>query len=98
MARTKFNKKRLCVTTKETYFRQKLVQCYIRSIASYCDGNFTVWKVDHKYWNFLKMLYWRRLKKISWTDRVRNEEVLHIVKEERNKLQTLKRRKDWLHL
>jgi hypothetical protein len=30
---------------------------------------------------------------ISWTDRVRNEEVLHRVKEERNILHTIKRKK-----
>jgi hypothetical protein len=30
---------------------------------------------------------------ISWTDRVRNEEILHGVKEERNMLDTIKRRK-----
>jgi hypothetical protein len=33
------------------------------------------------------------MEKISWTDRVRNEEVLHGVKEERNILHTIKRRK-----
>jgi hypothetical protein len=34
---------------------------------------------------------------ISWTDLVRNEEVLHRVKEERNILHTTKRRKtDWI--
>jgi hypothetical protein len=34
---------------------------------------------------------------ISWTDRVRNEEVLHRVKEERNVLHTIKRRKaNWI--
>jgi hypothetical protein len=33
------------------------------------------------------------MEKISWTDRVRNEEVLHRVKEERNVLHTIKRRK-----
>ena len=31
--------------------------------------------------------------KINWTDRVRNEEVLHRVKEERNIIHTIKRRK-----
>jgi hypothetical protein len=31
------------------------------------------------------------MEKINWTDRVRNEEVLHRVKEERNILHTLKR-------
>jgi len=34
------------------------------------------------------MWCWRRVEKISWTDRVRNEEVLHRVKEERNILLT----------
>jgi hypothetical protein len=33
------------------------------------------------------------MEKISWTDRVINEEVLHIVKEERNMVHTVKRRK-----
>jgi hypothetical protein len=43
------------------------------------------------------MWCWRRMEKISWTDRVRNEEVLHTVKEERNILHTIKRRKaNWI--
>jgi hypothetical protein len=33
------------------------------------------------------------MEKISFTDRVRNEEVLHRVKEERNIIHTVKRRK-----
>jgi hypothetical protein len=37
------------------------------------------------------------MEKIIWTDRVRNEEVLHRVKEERNILQTIKIRKaNWI--
>jgi hypothetical protein len=37
------------------------------------------------------------MEKISWTDRVRNEEVLHRVKEERNILHTIQRRKaNWI--
>jgi hypothetical protein len=37
------------------------------------------------------------LEKIRWTVRVRNEEVLHRVKEERNILHTIKTRKaDWI--
>jgi hypothetical protein len=42
-----------------------------------------------------EMWCWRRMEKISWTDRVRNEEVLHRVKEERNIVHTIKRRKKW---
>jgi hypothetical protein len=37
------------------------------------------------------------MEKISWTDRVRNEEVLHRVKEERNIVHAIKRRKaNWI--
>jgi hypothetical protein len=37
------------------------------------------------------------MEKISWTDRVSNEDVLHRVKEERNTLHTEKRRKaNWI--
>jgi hypothetical protein len=37
------------------------------------------------------------MEKIIWTDRVRNEEVLHRVKEERHILHTVKRRKaNWI--
>jgi hypothetical protein len=44
-----------------------------------------------------EMWCWRRMERIIWTDRVRNEEVLHRVKEERNILQTIKRRKvNWI--
>jgi hypothetical protein len=39
------------------------------------------------------MWCWRKMEKISWTGRVRNEEVLHKVKEERNILHTIKRLK-----
>jgi len=35
----------------------------------------------------------RRMEKIIWTDHVRCEEVLHTVKEDRNILHTVKRRK-----
>ena len=35
--------------------------------------------------------------KVSWTDRVRNEEVLHRVKKERNVIYSVKRRKaNWI--
>jgi hypothetical protein len=36
------------------------------------------------------------MEKISWSDRVRNEEVLHRVKEQRNILRTVKRKAKWI--
>jgi hypothetical protein len=54
-------------------------------------------KIDHKCLESFEMWCWRRMAKFSWTDRVRNEEVLHRVKEERNIVHTVKRRKaNWI--
>jgi hypothetical protein len=56
--------------------------------------------MDQKYLESFEMWCWRRMEKNSWTDRVRNEEVLHRVKEERNILHTIKKKGklDWSHL
>jgi hypothetical protein len=44
-----------------------------------------------------EMWCWRRMERISWTDHVRNEEVLLRVKEQRNILQEISKRKaNWI--
>jgi hypothetical protein len=56
-----------------------------------------LWKVDQKYLGSFEMWCWRRMEEMSWTDSVRNEEVLRGVKEERNTLHKIKRRNDnWI--
>jgi hypothetical protein len=43
------------------------------------------------------MWYWRRMEKISWSERVRNEEVLLGVKEQRNILHEISKWKaNWI--
>jgi hypothetical protein len=53
----------------------------------------TLRKLDQKYINSFEMWCWRRMENISWTDRVRNTEVLTRIQEVRNILHTLNRRK-----
>jgi hypothetical protein len=72
---------------------KELVKCHIRIIAVYGAETWTLRKVVQKYLVSFEMWCWRRKEKISWTDRVRNEEVLHRVKEERNIIHTVNRRK-----
>jgi hypothetical protein len=50
-------------------------------------------KVEQKYLGSFEMWSCRRMEKVSWTDRVRNEEVLHRDNDERNILHTVKRGK-----
>jgi hypothetical protein len=76
--------------------RKKLLKCYIWSIALYGAETWKLRKIDQKYLESFEMWYWRRME-ISWTVLVRNEKVLHRVKEERNIIHTLKKEKaNWI--
>jgi hypothetical protein len=66
--------------------RKKLAECHIWSIALYDGETWKLRKVYQKYLEGFEMCYWKRMEKISWADRVKNDEV----KEERNILDTIK--------
>jgi hypothetical protein len=91
------NKKKTLFNSKlDLNLRKKLVKYYICRIALYGAETWKLGDVDQKYLDSFEMWCWRRMEKISWTDRVRNE-VLQRVKEERNILHTIKRRKaNWI--
>jgi hypothetical protein len=72
------------------------VKCYIWSEAWCGAESWTLGKVDQKYLGSFEMWCWRRMEKIVWTDCVINK-VFHRVKEERNILFTVRRRKaNWI--
>jgi len=73
--------------------RKKPVKCCIWSVALYGAETWTLRAVDQKHLESFEMLCWRRMEKISWTDHVRNEEVLFRVKEQRNILHEIPKRK-----
>jgi len=73
------------------------VKCYIWSIALYGAETWTLRAVDQKHLESIEMWCWRRMEKISWTDHVRNVEVLLRVKGQRNILQEIRKRKaNWI--
>jgi hypothetical protein len=53
----------------------------------------TLRAVDQKQVESFEMWCWRRMEKISWTDHARNEDVLLRVKEQRNILHEIRKRK-----
>jgi hypothetical protein len=66
-------------------------------MALYGAETWTLQAADQKHLGSFEMWCWRRMEKISWTDRVRNEEVLLRVKEQRNILHEIRRRKaNWI--
>ena len=76
---------------------KKLVKCYIWSMALICAETWTLRAADKKYPESSEMWCWRRIERISWTDHVRNEEVLLRVNEQRNILhETKKRKANWI--
>ena len=98
MAKAAFNKKRaLFTSTLDLELRKKLVKFYIWSIALYGAETWTLRAVDQKHLESFEMWCWRRMGKISWTDHVRNEDVLLRVKEQRNILHEIRKQKaNWI--
>jgi hypothetical protein len=77
--------------------RKKLVKCYVWSIALYCPETWTLRAVDQRHLESFEMWCWRRMERISWTDNVRNKDVLLRVKEQRNILHEISKRKaNWI--
>ena len=98
MAKAAFNMmKALFTSTLDLELRKKLVKCYIWSVALCGAETWTLRAVDQKHLESFEIWCWRRMEKISWTDHVRNEEVLLRVKEQRNVLRAIsKRNANWI--
>ena len=94
MAKAAFNKKKaLFTSTLDLELRKKLVKCYIWSTALYGAETGTLRAVEQKHLECFEVWCWRRMEKIIWNDDMRNEEVLLRVKEQRNILHVIIKRK-----
>ena len=70
---------------------------YIWNMALYGAETWALRAAYQKYLESLEMWCWRRMEKNSWTDHVRNEEVLLRVNEQRNILHEIRKRKaNWI--
>jgi len=87
MGKSAFNKKKNLFTSKLVLnFRKKLVKFYSWSVAFYGAGNETVWKIDQKYMESFETCCWRKMEKIIWTDRVRNEMKKYYIESRRREI------------
>jgi hypothetical protein len=85
MAKATFQNKNILFTSKlDLNLGKKPVKCYIWSIALCGAETETPRKADRKYLKNFDMWCWRKMEMISWIDHVRNESVLHRVKQQRN--------------
>jgi len=90
-------RKNLFTSTLDLELRKTLVNCYVWSIALYGAETWTLRAMDQKHLESFEMWCWTRMEKIRWTDHVRNEDVLLRVKEQRNILHEIRKRKaNWI--
>ncbi|XP_049833909.1 uncharacterized protein LOC126278101 [Schistocerca gregaria] len=95
MAKKAFLAKRsLLISNTGLNLRKKFLRMYVWSTALYDSETWTVGKLEQKRIEAFEMWCYRRMLKIRWTDKVRNEEVLRRIGEERNMWKTLIRRRD----
>jgi hypothetical protein len=97
MVKAAFTKKMALFTSKiGLELRKKLVKCYIWSVALYGAESGTLRAVDQKHLESFEMWCWIMME-ISWTDHVKNEKVLLRLKEQRNILHEITKRKaNWI--
>ena len=92
MAKAEFNEKVL-FNRKLKFKQKKLVKCYIWSTAFYGAEIWTFRKVYREELGSFKVWCCRKMDKISWTNRLKNKEVLNGVQEERKLLHTIRRKR-----
>ena len=92
-----FNNKKqpLCSNNFSLEMKKKRIKRCVWSVAVYGSetwtlGKRTLGKNEEREINAFETLCWRRMLKIKWTERIRNDEVFQRAKEERLLLKNLK--------
>ncbi|KAI5638904.1 reverse transcriptase (RNA-dependent DNA polymerase) domain-containing protein [Phthorimaea operculella] len=87
------NKKNLLTSKISKKVRKRLIKTYVWSIALYASETWTMTQRDRERLEAFEMWCWRRMEKISWTEKKTNDEVLHRVNEKRCLLRTIENRR-----
>ncbi|KAJ4431720.1 hypothetical protein ANN_20322 [Periplaneta americana] len=59
----------------EKELRKRLVKCFVWSVALYAEETWTLRRSEKKRLEASEMWIWRRMERVKWTDRIRNEAV-----------------------
>ena len=94
LAKDAFMEHRMLLTKSlNQTLKKRLAKSLVWSVLLYGSEAWTLKKDDIRRLESFEMWVWKRMEKISWTERVRNEEVLRRVGEERTLINTIWRRK-----
>lgn len=86
-------KKVFCGRDLSLKLKIRLVRCYVLSVLFYGMEAWTLKKIDTKRIEAFEMWMYRRILRISWTERVTNVEVLRRMQKEKELILTIKKRK-----
>ena len=94
MAKNTFGKiKNLVTNTKLSLSaRRRFVKCYVWSVLMYGCETWTMSQADEKRLQATEMWLWRRVLKVSWTERVTNEDILLRVGAKRELVSSVRKR------
>ena len=93
-----FKERQQLLTSKlNRVLKKRIIKCLIWSITLYGAETWTMKKATNRRLEAFEMWLWRRMEKISWTQRKTNVQVLEQVEEERALLKIISnRKKTWL--
>jgi hypothetical protein len=98
MAKDAFNKRReLLVKSMSCTVKKKIIKSVIWSVALYGCETWSLRKNEIQRLSALEMWLWRRMENISWKDHKTNQEVLRLVGEDLQIVETIiRRKKNWI--
>ena len=98
MGKSAFLAKKMLLTSNiNMELKKRIIRSTVWSVMMYGAETWTLTQADRKSIEAFEMWVWRRMLKISWTEKVSNEEVLMKVGEQRNVLNIISRRKhNWI--
>jgi hypothetical protein len=98
MAKAAFSKRKELLARKMSMdVKKQIIKTVIWSVALYAAETWTLRKEDIRRINSLEMWLWRRMEKISWTERRTDEEVLRTVGVKREMVNVIiMRKKNWI--
>ncbi|XP_047482497.1 uncharacterized protein LOC125034639 [Penaeus chinensis] len=98
LAKVAFNSRRELLTKKfNLRLKKRMIKTLVCSVLLYGSESWTLKTEDIRRLESADMWFWRRLEKISWTEKVTNEEVLLRIGEKRTLISIIyNRQKKWI--
>jgi len=98
LAKEAFSKRNELVTKRfSKEVKKKMVKTLVWSTLLYGSETWTLRKEDIRRLEAVEMWIWRRMERVSWMDKITNEEILNKVGEKRQLISVIRiRQKNWI--